>query len=60
MKLLGCVSVFFVFFGGGLAHSGVGEPHWCVKETEIGGEVCEGGHIHLVCIYLRRRPPEHG
>lgn len=24
------------------------------------GEVCEGGRIHLFCIYLRRRPSEHG
>lgn len=31
----------------------------CVKETEIGGSVWRG-HIHLFCIYLRRRPPEHG
>lgn len=43
---------------GRVGQGGVGGLR-CVKETEIGGSVWRG-RIHLFCIYLRRRPSEHG
>lgn len=42
----------------GVGGSG-GVPAVCERDGNW-GEVCEGGRIHLFCIYLRRRPSEHG